>query len=54
MSDAKGPTFDQMWAELQRTRKTLEVLIVWMAQSANSPISATEAGELLKRISGGK
>lgn len=37
-------------AELERVKSVLESLIVWMAQSANSPISMREAGMLLDKL----
>lgn len=36
--------------DLARTKEVLGSLISWIAQSANSPISRTEAEMLLKRL----
>lgn len=38
--------------ELNRVVETLESLIAWMAQSANSPISRQEAVMLLEKLKG--
>ena len=37
-------------AALARTRATLRTLMVWMAQSANSPISVKEVEQLLRLL----
>jgi hypothetical protein len=36
--------------DLARTKDVLGTLIAWMAQSANSPIRADEAEQLLRRL----
>lgn len=36
--------------DLERIETTLRTLIIWMAQSANSPINRTEAQTLLKML----
>jgi hypothetical protein len=40
----------ELRAELTTVKHTLASLIVWIAQSANSPIRADEAGQLLKAL----
>jgi len=37
-------------SDLDRVKVVLATLIVWMAQSANSPIRQDEANTLLKRL----
>ena len=39
-----------MRQELARTRDVIGTLITWLAQSANAPIRAEEAGQLLGRL----
>ena len=40
----------QTQAELSTVKTTLGTLIAWMAQAANSPISAREAQALIDKI----
>lgn len=42
----------ELRAEIAAIKKTLTSLIVWMAQSANSPISRAEAEQLLHLLDG--
>jgi hypothetical protein len=36
--------------EIKRLRDTLANLIAWIAQSANSPLSRSEASQLLRKL----
>ena len=39
--------------EIDDLKRVVSTLIVWMAQSANSPISTAEAAKLLGMLNGG-
>jgi hypothetical protein len=39
--------------ELDELKRVVATLIVWMAQSANSPITVAEASQLLGMLNGG-
>lgn len=49
---AKPTYIEAQEIQLKRIRDTLATLIAWTAQSANSPISLSEAMQLLRQLDG--